>query len=379
MNGCFWKMVHYFQHKFYNLPQKKGCRKAVFFYKNLFFFCCEPNLKIPSILRLQKYFQKKQGGIIMKTLIEQFVKEALTGKNQFTFSFGTDCLYAINIKRGKSRFIYGCYSCNLDSCTDVDKLTLHLLAIVKDEWVYLSESVLFKVYTEEDKKKLPENVMMLRDYQQLWKKRREQLVNDYLTQFLRIDLKDISLSKKVIDLCERNARIHLLRGTLPKLTDSIYMDDFFATRQKCIDHLCGFINLEKETIKKIEPCHDVFQQKANIYMVTKKMMEEKSCVSSWELNLCKNLTEKMKTVKVLFEHNGKTAKGSVDTKSLRDVLIRRDMLSVLNFKSTPEGEKVFSELGITNLFGLHSGDGLYCKDIVQITYQNKVLYKRAKN
>ena len=46
---------------------------------------------------------------------------------------------------------------------------------------------------------------------------------------------------------------------------------------------------------------------------------------------------------------------------------------------TPEGEKVFSELGITNLFGLHSGDGLYCKDIVQTTYQNKVLYKRAKN
>lgn len=239
--------------------------------------------------------------------------------------------------------------------------------------------MLFEVYTEEDKKKLPENVMMLRDYQQLWKKRQEKLVNDYLTQFLRIGLKDISLSKKVIDLCERNARIHLLRGTLPKLTDSIYMDDFFATRQKCIDHLCGFINLEKETIKKLEPCHDVFQQKANIYMVTKKMMEEKSCVSSWELNLCKNLTEKMKNVNVFFEHNGKTAKGSVNTKSLRDVLIQRDMLSVLNFKSTPEGEKVFSELGITNLFGLHSGDGLYCKDIVQITYQNKVLYKRAKN
>lgn len=77
--------------------------------------------------------------------------------------------------------------------------------------------------------------------------------------------------------------------------------------------------------------------------------------------------------------NVKYCPGSVDTKSLRDVLIQRDMLSVLNFKSTPEGEKVFSELGITNLFGLHSGDGLYCKDIVQITYQNKVLYKRAKN
>ena len=70
------------------------------------------------------------------------------------------------------------------------------------------------------------------------------------------------------------------------------------------------------------------------------MMEEKSCVSSWELNLCKNLTEKMKNVNVFFEHNGKTAKGSVNTKSLRDVLIQRDMLSVLNFKSTPEGEKV---------------------------------------
>ena len=35
----------------------------------------------------------------MKTLIEQFVKEALTGKNQFTFSFGTDCLYAVNPPR----------------------------------------------------------------------------------------------------------------------------------------------------------------------------------------------------------------------------------------------------------------------------------------
>ena len=86
----------------------------------------------------------------MDTPTKQFVKEVLTGKNQFTFSFGTDCLYAINIKRGKSRFIYGCYSCNLDSCTD--KLTLHLLAIVKDEWVYLSESVFFIVYTEYYKK-----------------------------------------------------------------------------------------------------------------------------------------------------------------------------------------------------------------------------------
>lgn len=112
----------------------------------------------------------------MKTLIEEFVKESLTGKNQFTFSFRTDCLYAINIKRGKSRFIYGCYSCNLDSFTDVDKLTLHLLAIVKDEWVYLSERVLFEVYTEEDKKKLPENVMMLRDYQQLWKSDKRNLL-----------------------------------------------------------------------------------------------------------------------------------------------------------------------------------------------------------
>lgn len=84
----------------------------------------------------------------MDTPTKQFVKEVLTGKNQFTFSFGTDCLYAINIKRGKSRFIYGCYSCNLDSCTDVDKLTLHLLAMLN--W---NESILTKTlefYKEED-------------------------------------------------------------------------------------------------------------------------------------------------------------------------------------------------------------------------------------
>ena len=145
-----------------------------------------------------------------------------------------------------------------------------MLAIVKDKWVYLSESVLFKVYTEEDKKKLPENVMMLRDYQQLWKKRQEKLVNDYLTQFLRIGLKDISLSKKVMDLCERNARIHLLRGTLPKLTDTIYMDDFFATRQKCIDQFMWFYQSGKRNDqKKLEPCHDVFKQKA-IYIWSQK-------------------------------------------------------------------------------------------------------------
>ena len=51
--------------------------------------------------------------------------------------------------------------------------------------------------------------------------------------------------------------------------------------------------------------------------------------------------EKPETISVT-EEKKKTAKGSVDTKSLRDVLIQRDMLSVLNFKSTPEGEKVFS-------------------------------------
>ena len=317
----------------------------------------------------------------MKTLIEEFSEAALSGKEQFSLSFGSYYLYMISVIRGKSRCIYGCYS--YDGCFDLgaktDELTLHLYAIVKENQVYLTYSAIIEICEKENKGKIPKNTMMLRDYQIEWEERQKKLINDYLKQFLKTNVENIVLSEKQLELCKKKARIHQLRGTCPKLSDGIYMDDLFITKQKCIDHLCGFINLEKEAIKKLEPCHDVFQQKANIYMVTKKMMEEKSCVSSWELNLCKNITEKMKTVKVLFEHNGKTAKGSVDTKSLRDVLIQRDMLSVLAFKSTPEGEKVFSELGITNFFGLHSQDGLYCKDIVQITYQNKVLYKRAKN
>ena len=317
----------------------------------------------------------------MKTLIEQFAEAALSGKEQFSLSFGSDCLYMISVNRGESRCIYGCYSYN--GCfylgAESDELTLHLYAIVKEDQVYLTDRAIFEICKKENKEKIPQNTMMLRDYQIEWEERQKKLVNDFLKQFLKTNVEDIVLSEKQLELCKKKARIHQLYGTCPKLSDGICMDDIFITKQKCIDHLCGFINLEKETIKKLEPCHDVFQQKANIYMVTKKMLEEKSCVSSWELNLCKNLTEKMKTVNVLFEHNGKTAKGSVDTKSLRDVLIQRDMLSVLAFKSTPEGEKVFSELGITNFFGLHSRDGLYCKDILQITYQNKVLYKRVKN
>ena len=36
MNGCFWKMVHYFQHKFYNLPQKKAAERRSFFLIKIF-------------------------------------------------------------------------------------------------------------------------------------------------------------------------------------------------------------------------------------------------------------------------------------------------------------------------------------------------------
>lgn len=317
----------------------------------------------------------------MKTLIEEFSEAALSGKEQFSLSFGSYYLYMISVNRGESRCIYGCYSYDgyFDLGAETDELTLHLYAIVKEDKVYLTDSAIIEICEKENKGKIPKNTMMLRDYQIEWEERQKKLINDYLKQFLKTNVENIVLSEKQLELCKKKARIHQLRGTCPKLSDGIYMDDLLITKQKCIDYLCGFINLERDTLKKLQPCYDVFQKKVELFQVTQKLMKEQSSVESWELNLCKNLTEKMKNVKVLFEHNGKTAKGSVDTKSLRDVLIQRDMLSVLAFKSTPEGEKVFSELGITNLFGLHSRDGLYCKDIVQITYQNKVLYKRAKN
>lgn len=313
----------------------------------------------------------------MKSLIEQFTEAALSGKGEFTFSSGSDSLHMVSIKRGEARLIYGDYSYALDS--GKDNLTLYLVAIVKGDQVYLRDATLFSIYKEEDKKRLPKNVMMLRDYQNQWVKKQKQLVTDHLKLFLRTNTEDIVLSERQLAFCKKKARQHQLRGTYPELSDNSPLDEDFVTRQKCIDHLSGFIDLEKEMMEVLQGYHDTIQKVVGVYQITRKLIDDGYGVYPWELNLLKNLTGKMKTVKVLFEYNGKTAEGSVDTKHLKEDLLQKDFLSAFTFASTSEGKRVLASLGVTNTFGLQSQDGLCCKDIVQVTYQKKVLYKRAEN
>lgn len=138
----------------------------------------------------------------MKTLIEEFSEAALSEKEQFSLSFGSDCLYMISVNRGESRCIYGCYSYN--GCfylgAESDELTLHLYAIVKENQVYLTDRAIFEICKKENKEKISQNTMMLRDYQIEWEERQKKLLNDYLKSFLKTKVEDIVLSEKQLAL-----------------------------------------------------------------------------------------------------------------------------------------------------------------------------------
>lgn len=316
----------------------------------------------------------------MKTLIEQFATQVSNSTENFSLTDATHTIICTQFKRGEAVFVYGndTDSYELNVRISAEKVTLHLYAIIREGQIYFYDLSRFGIYAEEDKKKLPPNCMTLKDYQELWKERQRQLIKEYQEELLEGKLlgekiQDIQLSEKSSDKCKYDARCHLLHKTFPK--DPDISTGISISRQDCVNHLCGFINLEEKIKQKLIDENDDLLLSLAENLVIKDYMEKHINVEPWELDLVKNLKDSMKSVKIAFECNGRTVEGRVLVASLLLNLNCGYDFDLYDFTSISEGEKVFSKLKTFCLPGMSK---LFCKDIVQITYHGKTLYKKTK-
>lgn len=259
-----------------------------------------------------------------------------------------------------------------------EKVTLRLYAIVREGQIYFYDLNCFGIYAGEDKQKLPKDCMTLKEYQELWKERQRQLIKEYQEEFLegkllREKIQDIQLSEKSSNKCKCDARRHLLHKTFPD--DLAISTDISISKQDCVDHLCGFINLKEKIKQKLIDENNDLSLRLAKNLVVKDYMEKHINVEPWELELVENLKDSMKSVKITFECNGRTVEGRVLVASLLLNLNCGYDFDLYDFTSISEGKKVFSKLKSFCLPGMSK---LFCKDIVLITYNGKTLYKRAK-
>lgn len=315
----------------------------------------------------------------MKTLIEQFVTQVLSSTENFTLTDGIRNITCTQFKSGQATFIYGndTDSYELNVRISAEKVTLRLYAIVREGQIYFYDLSRFGIYAEEDKQKLPKDCMTLKDYQELWKERQRQLIKEHQEELLegkllKEKIQDIQLSEKSSDKCKYDARRHLLHKTFPKDLD--ISTDISISKQDCVDHLCGFINLEEKIKQKLIDKNNDLSLTLAENLVVKDYMEKHVNVEPWELELVENLKDSMKSVKVTFEYNGRTVEGLVLVASLLLNLNSGYDFDLYDFTSISEGEKVFSKLKTLCLPGMSK---LFCKDIAQITYRGKTLYQRT--
>lgn len=272
--------------------------------------------------------------------------------------------------------VSGSYELNLN--ISAEKVTLRLYAIVREGQIYFYDLNCFGIYAGEDKQKLPKDCMTLKEYQELWKERQRQLIKEYQEEFLegkllREKIQDIQLSEKSSNKCKCDARRHLLHKTFPD--DLAISTDISISKQDCVDHLCGFINLKEKIKQKLIDENNDLSLRLAKNLVVKDYMEKHINVEPWELELVENLKDSMKSVKLTFECNGRTVEGRVLVASLLLNLNCGYDFDLYDFTSISEGKKVFSKLKTFCLPGMSK---LFCKDIVLITYNGKTLYKRAK-
>lgn len=193
----------------------------------------------------------------MKTLIEKFTETVRLTATNFCLTDGLNRDGIDNIsftqhKRGLARYIYGKSYC-LGGLTKSSNPKLY--AIATDEIVYIINLESFGLDAVKDKEKLPMNTITLEDYRRTWIKRQETLLDGYMLD-LRANQQGVEISESQLKKCKDLSRHYLLYKELPedKLLNPL---GFFATYKDCENHLCGYIDLEKETIKRLEDTSSV--------------------------------------------------------------------------------------------------------------------------
>lgn len=314
----------------------------------------------------------------MKTLIEKFTETVRLTATNFCLTDGLnrdgiDSISFTQHKRGLARYIYGKSYC-LGGLTKSSNPKLY--AIATDEIVYIINLESFGLDAVKDKEKLPMNTITLEDHRRTWIKRQETLLDGYMLD-LRANQQGVEISESQLKKCKDLSRHYLLYKELPedKLLNPL---GFFATYKDCENHLCGYIDLEKETIKRLEDTSSVLCFKIICDILIQMCMKAHIGVEPWEMALSGALKKEMRSVEVFLESGGKTVKSYMPVLFLLEKLDKKEDFDILDFLSAPKGKDRFSKLPLTDINGLSVIDGLSCKDIVKVSYRGKTIYEKPE-
>lgn len=261
---------------------------------------------------------------------------------------------------GEATYIYG-DSDRIDGkfYTKID-LEPELKAIVKGNKIYIIDDYLF------DLSHISEDVIFLDKY--------VEKCNNYIAENLWKDfyetLEEINIDED-INKCQKEARSLLLKNKtldFPELP-------FALEPQDVVNSLCGFLNLEKKAIDKLNADVEKLRYEKTFYLTVKKMIENKENVTEDEMRLASALTSLCAdNVNVFFNFNGQTFDDKISVYKILDILDNKECFQSYNFSTTKKGQKILKKIGASN--ASWDKNSLKCKHIIKISYRGKALYEK---
>ncbi len=304
-------------------------------------------------------------------LIKEFAERIFNENGAFTISDGNAgnkrFSFFIPARVGKAVYVYGDYNFHENNNSAID-MKPQLRAIVSDGTIYVYDEFFFGIRRwEQTGNVLPDNACFFSDYLRK--------CNDYVKKdafpffYNSLGTGEVQITDEDLVFFRETARRHILSGVTPVGEPEI---NRLFTEQDAANFLCGFIELETETSRRLAQQKDLLIASKTRNKKIKAVMERQDTVREWERKLAEGLNSvDAKSVKVEFEYNGRTASGKMEPDEIMRILIKEKRFDYFTFINGSEGVRQLKHLGISKY-----GNELKPCHIAQITYGRKTLYKK---
>lgn len=321
---------------------------------------------------MKTYENKAKSVDYEKTALELFAERVIGAKESFCFAKNEYQSYAcLPFQCGKLTYVYGQRSNNPDFWkSPMDRLKLW--AAVKENQIYLINWPDWDII---DGDRRPSNTMNIKDYLKVWQNRQGEITKRYMEGITK-DISSIILSDNDQKVCQQRARHYLLYKELVQEPDLIFSLPKLEV-QDCLEHLAGFRDLEEEMIQEAKKNRETLRHRLAMNKKIREHMTKQTDVADWELLLANACYEKS-TVTVTFKKNGHVAQGKIKTDSLLRCLEKRVAIDRFAFPSFTKANEIYAKLMISDAFtslGISKGEGIFCEDILSVSYRKKVLYE----
>ena len=249
-----------------------------------------------------------------------------------------------------------------------------LKAVVRDDYVYLKDVHDYYLGLNGMETALPEGVFYLSavTYDQ------NRLIGERVAKELYDALEvEPHTRKDRIQECVELARKSKLQGiNFVSLEDLRSVEHPFRETE-IINWLCGKLDLREDAINTFKEHEHGIRKLKRRNITIRSFLDNPRLTEPYEEEIARGLrqVDKNSNLTVLFGKDGTETEAKIKASSVWETLINREAFRHFHF---PEKGlyQIMCELGC-NDSAEHIVEDLTCKDIMQITYRNKVLYQKT--